>query len=209
MILRIVPNAVDFVRIATLEIPDIEFSRMKIMKFVVHSLLIAAAALLTGSVSFAAQDVDINVKFDRGQQHRVQMQFEHEGKVIMQKDAEREEEEFRKLPMKTIAKLGYHQRFTGKGGDIQAIRYYGQAKGQYSILKGETGASLTDNNRLVVVRVKPESDKRIQMASVANTLAQHELELLRNPLDPLAVASLVNKKDVCLLYTSPSPRDRG
>ena len=166
------------------------------MKFVVHSLLIAAAALLTGSVSFAAQDVDINVKFDRGQQHRVQMQFEHEGKVIMQKDAEREEEEFRKLPMKTIAKLGYHQRFTGKGGDIQAIRYYGQAKGQYSILKGETGASLTDNNRLVVVRVKPESDKRIQMASVANTLAQHELELLRNPLDPLAVASLVNKKDV-------------
>ena len=165
------------------------------MKFVAHSLLIAIA-LLTGSVSFAAEGIDINLKFDRGQQHRVQMQFEHEGKVIMQKDPEREEEDFRKLPMKTIAKLGYFQRFTGKGDDIQAIRFYNQAKGKYSILKGETGASLKDNNRLVVVRVKPESDKRIQMASVVNTLAQQELELLRNPVDPLAVASLVNKKDV-------------
>ena len=165
------------------------------MKFVAHSLLIAIA-LMTGSVSFAAEGIDINLKFDRGQQHRVQMQFEHEGKVIMQKDPEREEEDFRKLPMKTIAKLGYFQRFTGKGDDIQAIRFYNQAKGKYSILKGETGASLKDNNRLVVVRVKPESDKRIQMASVVNTLAQQELELLRNPVDPLAVASLVNKKDV-------------
>ena len=165
------------------------------MKFVAHSLLIAIA-LMTGSVSFAAEGIDINLKFDRGQQHRVQMQFEHEGKVIMQKDPEREEEDFRKLPMKTIAKLGYFQRFTGKGDDIQAIRFYNQAKGKYSILKGETGASLKDNNRLVVVRVKPESDKRIQMASVVNTLAQHELELLRKPVDPLAVASLVNKKDV-------------
>jgi len=99
------------------------------------------------------------------------------------------------LPMKTIAKLAYYQRFTGKGEDVQAIRYYDQAKGNYSILKGETGASLYENNRLVVVRVKSQSDKRIQMASVAETLAQHELELLRNPLDPLSVASLVNHKD--------------
>ena len=53
-----------------------------------------------------------------------------------------------------------------------------------------------DTNRLVVVRVKSESDKRIQMASVAETLAQDELDLLRNPVDPLSVASLVNKKGV-------------
>lgn len=164
------------------------------MKFVAKSLLFAVA-LLASSVSFAAEDIDINLKFKRGQQHRIEMQFEHEGKVIMQKDAEREEEDFRKLPMKTIAKLGYHQRFTGKGDDVQAIRYYDQAKGKYSILKGETGANLNDSNRLVVVRVKSESDKRIQMASVAETLAQYELELLRNPLDPLTVASLVNKKN--------------
>lgn len=164
------------------------------MKLVAKSLLFAVA-LLASSVSFAAEDVDIDLKFKRGQQHRVEMQFEHEGKVVMQKDPEREEEDFRKLPMKTIAKLGYFQRFSGKGDDVQAIRYYDQAKGKYSILKGETGANLSDGNRLVVVRVKSESGKRIQMASVTETLAQHELELIRNPLDPLSIASLVNKKN--------------
>jgi len=165
------------------------------MKTVAKSLFFAVAAFAC-SVSFAAEDIDINLKFERGQQHRVQMQFEHEGKVVMQKDLEREEKEFRMLPMKTIAKLGYHQRFTGKANDIQAIRFYDQAKGKYEILKGKTGANLLDTNRLVVVRVKSQSDKRIQMASVAETLAQHELDLLRNPVDPLSVASLVNKKGV-------------
>lgn len=165
------------------------------MKLVAKSFLFACA-LFASSVSFAAENIDIDLKFNRGDQHRVQMQFEHEGKVIMQKDAERDEEEFRMLPMKTIAKLGYFQRFTGKGDDIQAIRFYDQAKGKYEILKGETGSSLSDTNRLVVVRVKSQSDKRIQMASVAETLMQHELELLRNPLDPLSIASLVNKEDI-------------
>ncbi|QEG24005.1 hypothetical protein [Mariniblastus fucicola] len=161
------------------------------MKFVAKSLS-CVVAMFVCSVTFAAEDIDIELKFKRGQQHRVQMQFEHEGKVIMQKDPEREEEEFRMLPMKTIAKLGYFQRFTGKGDDVQAIRFYDEAKGTYEILKGQTGASLYDDNRLVVVRVKSKSDKRIQMASVAETLTQHELELLRNPVDPLSVASLVN-----------------
>ncbi len=164
------------------------------MKFAAKSLLFAIA-MSTCTIAVAAEDIDINLKFERGQQHRVQMQFEHEGKVIMQKDPEREEEEFRKLPMKTIAKLGYFQRFTGKGNDVQAIRYYDEANGRYAILKGKTGADLLDKNRLVVVRVKSQSGKRIQMASVSETLAQYELELLRNPVDPLAIGKLVNHKD--------------
>ena len=163
------------------------------MKNVAKSLLFV---LFAGSLSFAAENIDIELKFERGQQHRVQMQFEHEGEIIMQKDSEQNEGEFRTLPMKTIAKLGYFQRFTGKGKDVQAIRFYDQAKGKYEILKGKSGASLKDTNRLVVVRVKSKSDKRIQMASVAETLAQYELELLRNPVDPLAVSEIVNQKDI-------------
>ena len=163
------------------------------MKFMAKSLL-CCAALFVWQSALVAKQIDIDVKFTRGQQHRVQMQFEHDGKIIMQKDPERDEDEFRTLPMKTVAKLGYFQRFTGKDKDIQAIRFYDQAKGKYEILKGRAGASLLDKNRLVVVRVKSKSEKRIQMASVKDTLAQHELELLRNPLDPLAVASLINKK---------------
>ena len=45
------------------------------MKFVAKSLLFAVA-LLASSVSFAAEDIDIELKFKRGQQHRVEMQFE-------------------------------------------------------------------------------------------------------------------------------------
>ncbi len=164
------------------------------MKFAAKSLLIAIA-MSTFAVSLAAEDIDINLTFERGQQHRVQMQLEHEGKVIMQKDPERDEEEFRMLPMKTLAKLDYFQRFTGKSGDMQAIRYYDQAKGSYAILKGKTGSDLLDKNKLVVVRIKSKSGKRIQMASVAETLAQYELELIRNPVDPLAIGSLINHKD--------------
>ena len=170
------------------------------MKYLTKGLLFCVAMfacqVFTCPNFVAADEIDIDVKFTRGQQHRVQMQFEHEGKIIMQKDLERDEDEYRTLPMKTIAKLGYFQRFTGKGKDVQAIRYYDQAKGKYAILKGTTGANLLDKNRLVVVRVKSESEKRIQMASVKNTITQHELELLRNPLDPLSVASLINKKGV-------------
>ncbi len=163
------------------------------MKFAAKSLLFAIA-LSSFSAFCAAEDIDINLKFERGQQHRVQLQFEHEGKVVMQKDPERQEEDFRMLPMKTTAKLGYAQRFTGKKDDIQAIRYYDKADGRFEILKGKTGASLSDKNRLIVVRVKSKAGKRIQMASVSETLAQYELELLCNPVDPLAIASLINHK---------------
>ncbi len=174
------------------------------MKFTAKSLLFCIA-LFSCSVLSAEDKLDIDVKFNRGQQHRVQMQFEHEGKIVMLKDAARDEDEFRTLPMKTIARLGYFQRYTGSGKDVQAIRYYDQAKGKYEILKGKAGRSLLDQNRLVVVRVKSKSGKRIQMASVGNTLAQHELELLRNPVDPLSVATLINHEDAVVgKYWKPS-----
>jgi len=193
MILRIVRNAKAHARPPLPKRPDSVFKEDD-MKVMAKSLL-CCVALFLAQVTLAAEQVDIDVKFSRGQHHRVEMQFEHEGKVIMQKDPERDEDEYRTLPMKTIAKLGFFQRFTGKDKDVQAIRFYDQAKGKYAILKGKAGASLLDTNRLVVVRVKSKSEKRIQMASVQDTLAQYELELLRNPLDPLSVASLVNKKD--------------
>ena len=164
------------------------------MKFSASSILFCVSLMIACPV-FGAESLDINVEFKRGQQHRVQMQFEHEGKVVMLKDPERDNDEFRTLPMKTIAKLGYHQRYTGGDKDVQGIRFYDQAAGKYEILKGRAGRSLADDNRLVVVRAKAKTGKHIQMASVTGTLAQHELELLRNPADPLSLAFLVNKKN--------------
>lgn len=166
------------------------------MKFSAKSLLFCVTLITCCPALFAAEKLDIDVKFIRGQQHRVQMQFEHEGKVVMLKDAERNEKEFRTLPMKTIAKLGYFQRFTGNEKSAQAIRFYDQAAGRYEILKGKAGRSLSDQNRLVVVRVKSKSGKPIQMASVKKTLKQHELELVRNPVDPLSIAAMINHKGV-------------
>ena len=165
------------------------------MKFSPKSILFCITLIVACPAVGAAQKLDIDVEFKRGQQHRVQMQFEHEGKVVMLKDPERDDDEFRTLPMKTVAKLGFHQRYTGSDKDMQAIRYFDQAKGRYAILKGKAGRDLADANRLVVVRVKSENGKRVQMASVKGTLTQDELELIRNPVDPLSLAALINRKD--------------
>jgi hypothetical protein len=143
----------------------------------------------------AAQDktYDLEVEFSKDAQHRVDMQFEHKGKVVMDGT---DEENYSTLPMNTVAKLGYYQRYTGRAKDNQAVRFYDKSKGQFRISKGNVSAELGDANRLIVSRVKSQPGKRIQMASALSTLNQAELELLKNPVDPLSLPSLVNKKGI-------------
>lgn len=176
---------------------------MKLTQTLNIAVLLTLVACFPNRVEARQSSIDLDLQFERGEQHRVQMEFRHEGKVIIQQDAnvdagasDEDEGDFRTLPMKTMAKLDFYQRYTGKGDEVQAIRYYDQAKGRYEIHTGKTGADLADGNRLVVVRVKSQKGKGVQMASVMETLSQAELELLRNPVDPLAVGNLINRKSV-------------
>jgi hypothetical protein len=98
--------------------------------------------------------------------------------------------------MKTVADLVFHQRLTGSDKDPQAIRYYNSSYGNFNIHKGKSKASLEDENRLIVARLKSKPGQRIQMASVQNLLTQSELNLIKNPADPLTYAGLLSKKSV-------------
>ena len=156
-------------------------------------LLVCFVAAAHGSLAIAADSVDLEVKFNKDDQHRVAMKLEHHGKVIIDGAGQ---EKVQTLPMDTVARLGYFQRYSGNSNDHQAIRYYDKSKGIYKISKGDTSATLADNNRLIVARVKSQPGKRIQLASIGSTLKQAEFELLRNPVDPLSLPSLLNRKDV-------------
>ncbi len=165
------------------------------MKIAVSLLQLVALAII--SPVFAAESIDIDLKFTSNQQQRVVLDFEHEGKIVLRREKPAKDgSKYQRLPMKTLAKLGYYQRFSGKGKSNQAIRFYDQAKGRYQIQTGKVGTALGRKNQLVVARVKPGSGKHIQMASIVDTLSQSELELLRNPLDPLSVPALINRKKV-------------
>ena len=158
-------------------------------------LLMCFGTVVVAQVPYAAaaDPVDLNVEFTKGDQHRIAMKLEHHGKVIIDGAGQ---EKVQTLPMDTVARLGYYQRYTGNSTDHQAIRFYDKSKGIYKISKGDTSATLADNNRLIVARVKSQPGKRIQLASVESTLKQAEFELLRNPVDPLSLPSLLNRKDV-------------
>ena len=162
--------------------------------------------LVSADVQAADKTYDLNIKFAKGAQHRVDMQFEHKGKVIL--DETGEKSGYKTLPMDTIARLGYYQRYTGSASDNQAVRFYDKSKGKFRISKGIATAELSDNNRLVVTRVRSKAGQRVQMASALSTLNHAELELLKNPLDPLSLSSMINKKGV-KIGEKWTPNDEG
>lgn len=160
--------------------------------------IIFSVVLLIPAICVADEPINLNVQFSAQQQQRIELEFEHKGSVVLTRDEKSEDDKYQRLPMKTVAKLGYFQRFTGKGKTNQAIRYYDQAEGRYEVHSGKTGAALNKSNRLVVVRARNNDGKRVQMASIVNTLSQAELDLLRNPLDPLSIPGLINQKNVAV-----------
>lgn len=142
----------------------------------------------------AAGNIDIKIADNRGLQQKIDARYEHDGIVIVDNAGQSEEAE--KLKMKTVADLVFHQRLTGSAKDPQAIRYYDSSYGNFNIHKGKSKASLENKNRLIVARLKSKPGQRIQMASVQDLLNQSELNLIKNPADPLTYAGLLTKKSV-------------
>ncbi len=162
--------------------------------FTMFKLAVVLVLSVPCASGYAAGKIDIKIAENRGLQQKIDARYEHEGIVTVDNAGQSEAAE--KLKMKTVADLVFHQRLTGTAKDPQAIRYYDSSYGNFNIHKGKSKASLEDNNRLIVARLKSVPGQRIQMASVQDLLNQSELNLIKNPCDPLTFAGLLSRKSV-------------
>lgn len=144
-----------------------------------------------------AQDpVDIVVEYEKGSLHDVNAQYEHKGVVIVNSPVQ--DEVAKSLPLEVSAKLDFAQRSTENPGALQAIRYYRKSKAKIQIDNNTTESKLADENRLVVVRLQSDSAQRLQLASISDAFKQAELDLVRNPADPLAFPNMFTRKNIRL-----------
>lgn len=171
-----------------------EISMFRLSSWLVFASILGLIGGANSKFVSAEDPVDILVEFESGDIHQVTAQFEHTGVVIV--DNAGQDEGARTVPLKVVAKLDFDQRFTGKKQDLQAIRIYRETKADIKIDKGSTKSALSDENRLIVARIQPSSFQRLQMASISDVLKQNELELIRNPADPLSFVHLFNKRNV-------------
>ncbi len=138
----------------------------------------------------AQQSVTLEVEQKSGQHFHVKAQYQHRGVVVV--DHAGQDSDPQRLPMQVDAKFDYHDRIAGKSTDIQSIRYYEQSKANIKIDNGEKVSQLEEQNRTIVVRLKPDSIPSLQLASVGDALQQSEFELLNNPADPLTYSALLS-----------------
>ena len=153
-----------------------------------------AVLFLTFISTTSAQSVDIDLEFDKSTQTRVVSEYLHEGDVVVPKASDKTQTN--PLPMRVQAHMDYFQRYTGNASENQAIRYYREAKSSIKVDDGTTAAVLSNGNRHIVTRVVSGSARPIQVASLGDALQQSELDLLRNPGDPLTVPALLNRENV-------------
>ena len=149
-------------------------------------------ACITGLCN--ADTYDIDVRYERGDYQMVTAKFEHKGVVIVDQAGQKDDAE--RLPLDVSAKLEYSERFTGDKNDMQSIRLYKLTDAEIKISDGETTPKLNPQNNLIVARIQDSTSQRLQLASVNSVLKQSELELIRNPCDPLSFAALFNKQNV-------------
>ena len=163
--------------------------------FSVYVRLLVVALCTVASVPAVAGDkVNLEITSKRGFQQKVNARLEHTGKVVVDQAGQKENSE--SLEMKTVADLVYYQRSTGSDKDPQAIRFFASSHGNFNIDKGKTSASLDKDNSMIVARLKSVPGQRLQMASVVSMLDQSELELIKNPADPLTYRRLLEKSSV-------------
>ena len=156
-------------------------------------LALVSAAFFV-NIATAQDTFDIDVNYEKGQQYRVQSQIEHAGTVTV--DYAEKDTPPQHLEIDVKARLDYHERFVGSAAKPQAVRFYSQSHADIQLDKASTESELLDCNQLIVARINSESGNCYQIASVEDTLQQRELELLKNPADPLSLAGLLNKKQV-------------
>lgn len=158
-----------------------------------------ALFLTVGSATLSARDYDLVCEVDSDSTLAVKTQLQYSGSVIV--DSAGEEENARVLPLDVRARLEFDQRISASSATApQAIRYFEQARAVIKAGKGQTETKLGEAKRLILARMKQESNgsHKVQIASIADTLSQQEYELLKNPGDPLALIPMFQKKNVSI-----------
>jgi hypothetical protein len=164
-------------------------------------IALVAVAATTLCASATAQSkanqsgIDLSVRFPKNEQIQVVSELEHEGAVVLAVGADMSKRKVQTLPMKVSADLEYAQRVTGPN---QVVRYFKTAKAEIKLANGTTRPQLSKNNRLIIARLKKGSYKRVEMASITETLQQEEHELLQTLADPLTLESLIEKDDAVI-----------
>ncbi len=172
--------------------------KSKLYKLSINGKLSAAIVVVfaLSCAQVTAQDaIDVAITYKKGDYHQVKMQFHHLGDVVIN-DFEDDEAIQKMYPLNVNAQITFGQRFTGTADKPQAIRHYAQPKAEIKIKTEKAKSQLNDRNRWVIARHK--EGERIQMASIADVLSQNELDLIRNPADPITFGMLLNKKNVRL-----------
>ncbi len=157
--------------------------------------ILSLAVVAIGSVSVQAQDkIDIDVRYQKGRQYRVLTQYQHVGQLAV--DHAGQDSKIENLSLDVDARIDFYERFVGTTTNVQAVRFYDKAQADIKIDDGTKTSQLSDQNSMVVARLKSDPVQSHQMASLKDVLIQSELELITNPADPLTLAGLLNKKDV-------------
>jgi hypothetical protein len=165
----------------------------QLTKFCLLCQLIASTFV---SANLAAQEkkFPLEVGYDKAQLYQTEIRIEHAGSVaVVSSDEDREVQEY---PIDVQGHLKYHERFIGSPSKPQAIRLFKIARAKMKIDKANLNSELAASNRRIVSRIKTEDGNRFQFASVDSVLQQKELELIKNPCDPLSFAGVLNRPEV-------------
>ena len=180
-------------------------SLVNVFPFIAKIVAPVALTCLIATSPAMAQTVSIDLAFDKSQQCRVVSDYLHQGDVVVPKASKKDETQA--LPLKVQARMDYFQRYTGNKSENQAIRYYREAESSIRVDDGTTTAVLQPGNRHIVTRIVPKSSRPIQVASLGDALQQSELDLLKNPGDPLTVPGLFNRQKVTVGDKWDAPKE--
>ena len=140
---------------------------------------------------------DLVHEIQSGETLHIKTKVEYDGSVIV--DRAGKDEDAKALPLEVRAQINFDERVSDASkSNPQAIRQYKQASATIKAGKGKTKVTLSDKNKIVLTRLKTQTNGNLQyqVAAIGGTLLQKEYELLRNPGDPISYANLFNKQDV-------------
>ncbi|MEM7455074.1 MAG: hypothetical protein AAF456_12055 [Planctomycetota bacterium] len=161
------------------------------------SLAIALFVLTASTLTAQAQSNshDVVVRFDRNVYLQFASSYRHSGDLLIVEDFE-QPDATRKMPIEVTAAVHFGQRFSGSDSDMQAIRWYEGTEADFQIDSGTETLAIEGERSLILARIKQDSDKRFQLAGVADYLTQTEVDLIRNSADPLSFPALFTKNAV-------------
>ena len=169
----------------------------QVFSFVVHTILVQSLMIWVGFAHAAADETyDLHVTQQKNVHYRIQSQYQHSGSVIVRHAGKDEVDQNLKIDVR--ARLDYHDRSLSSSKNLQSVRYFNKSIAAIKVDGGSTKSTLADSNQLVVVRVQPEEGNQFQIASIAGMLEQHEMDLLKNPADPLTLSALFESQPVAV-----------